>query len=59
MDGWWLSPETMTVRVIGGDTLTGAHYLQLYKKVPGTEGEYQQCFVLYEDGNARIIPLPK
>jgi len=59
VDKWWRPDEAMTIHVVGGDTLTGAHYFQLYHKVPDTESDFQQVFVLYEDGNARVLPLPK
>jgi len=59
VDKWWRPGEAMTIKVVGGDTLTNAHYFQLYHKVPDTECDYQQILVLYEDGYARILPLPR
>lgn len=59
VDGWWQAPNAMTVGVIGGSTLTGCHYLQVYKQIPGQSGLPPQVFVLYQDGNARIIPFKK
>ncbi|MBV9463071.1 MAG: hypothetical protein JO317_02480 [Verrucomicrobiae bacterium] len=59
-DGWWQSPNAMTVSVTGGSSLAGAHYLQVYKQIPGVTGTLPpQVFVLYQDGNARIIPFRK
>jgi hypothetical protein len=57
VDFWWRWPESMSIDVIGGNYMAGAQYLRISKKIPGKDS-YPQFFVLYEDGNARIIPLP-
>jgi hypothetical protein len=51
---WW-RPSTMTVTV-SGQPIDG-HYLELYRKIPGAN-EWPGFFVLYEDGNTRLIPHP-
>jgi hypothetical protein len=57
IDFWWRAPEQMTVSVIGGGTHTNAHYFRISRLTP-TNASWNQFFILYEDGNARILPLP-
>jgi hypothetical protein len=57
IDFWWLYPETMTVRVEGGETDPSAHYLRIRRRMPFSK-EWNEIFVLYQDGNARLLPLP-
>ncbi|NCC52565.1 MAG: hypothetical protein EOM20_15290 [Spartobacteria bacterium] len=57
IDFWWRYPEAMKVSVIGGGTDTNAHYMRIKKRMPDTES-WNEVFVMYEDGNARIIPFP-
>lgn len=57
VDGWWRGSSAMNVSVSGGSALNDAHYLQIHKQIPGQTGFPPQVFVLYQDGNARIIPF--
>lgn len=57
IDFWWLHPETMAVRVQGGETDPAAHYVRIRRRMPFTK-EWNEIFVLYQDGNARLLPLP-
>jgi hypothetical protein len=57
IDFWWRAPEAMTLNV-AGSTQTNIHYFRVIKKVAGTSS-WPEVFVLYEDGNARIIPHPQ
>jgi hypothetical protein len=57
IDFWWRAPEKMTVSVVGGGTHTNAHYFRMARLTP-TNASWNQFFILYEDGNARILPLP-
>jgi hypothetical protein len=59
IDFWWRYPEAMTVQVVGGATATNVHYVRILKSAPGSNPpDVDEIFVLYEDGNARIVPLP-
>lgn len=51
---WW-RPYSMNV-VIDSQTVS-AHYLQWYRRIPGTSS-WPQFLVLYEDGNLRLKPHP-
>ncbi|KAJ8297464.1 hypothetical protein KUTeg_023995 [Tegillarca granosa] len=53
---WWLAPDSMTVRLANGKTINNVAYLRLYRPVPWNMG-YAQVFVLYQDGNCRLLPL--
>lgn len=57
IDFWWRAPQVMRIGVLGGSTNNNAHYLRIVRKEPTLAG-YNEIFVLYEDGNARIIPFP-
>lgn len=57
IDFWWRHPRAMTVTAIGGNTDTNAQYLRIKRRMPNSS-DWNEIFVLYEDGNARIIPLP-
>ena len=60
IDFWWRAPHSMTLNVIGPNQTTnisGIQYFRITKRVPDTNSvDYSQVFVLYEDGNARILP---
>jgi hypothetical protein len=51
---WW-RPYSMNVMVDGH--AASAHYLQWYRRIPGTSS-WPQFLVLYEDGNLRLKPHP-
>jgi len=57
IDGWWRGYRTMNVSINGG-TPVACHYFKINKQIPNTTS-YPEIFVMYEDGNARIIPFPK
>lgn len=53
---WW-RPNGMEVSVDDGTPVTDAHYVRVYRKIVGAN-EWPQFFVLYMDGNLRLIPHP-
>jgi len=57
IDFWWRYPEAMTVSVVGGNTDTNVHYLRIKRRMPDS-GNWNEIFVMYEDGNARVLPFP-
>ena len=57
IDFWWRHPRQMKVSVVGGGTINTSQYLRIVRRVPGVVA-WSEVFVLYEDGNARIIPSP-
>lgn len=52
----WLAPRTMTVRLPDGTSFYDVTYLQFYRPIPWSRGAYAQVFVLYNDGNVRLLP---
>ncbi len=58
IDFWWRHPRAMKVSAVGGGTDTNAQYLRIKQRMPNTTDSWNEIFVLYEDGNARIIPFP-
>ena len=57
MDFWWRNPRQMKINVIGGSTINTSQFLRIKRRMPDSI-DWNEVFVLYEDGNARIIPLP-
>ena len=55
---WWRSGEGMNVSVNGGSSASNVTYFRIYKLIAETHWDYPQVFVLYEDGDSRIIPQP-
>ncbi len=55
---WWHKGGGMDVSAEGGISASNVTYFRIYKFIAETHWEYPQVFVLYEDGNARIIPQP-
>jgi hypothetical protein len=55
---WWRGGEGMNVSVNGGLSASNVTYFRIYKLIADTYWEYPQVFVLYEDGDSRIIPQP-
>ncbi len=51
---WWLGTD-MELQI--DDKKERGHRLVIYKKIPGKDS-YPQFFVLYQDGNLRLIPHP-
>ena len=54
---WWRNGESMNVSIDGGNSSSDATYVRIYNKTFDTMN-FPQVFVLYEDGNARVIPQP-
>jgi hypothetical protein len=55
---WWRYWHGMNVSIKGDVPKCNVTYFRIYKLIDKTVGDYPQVFVLYEDGNARIIPQP-
>lgn len=56
-DFWWTNPDSMTVHLSTGDAYHNVSYFRIYRSIPWNDG-YAQVFVLYQDGNARLLPVP-
>ncbi|WAR00814.1 hypothetical protein MAR_025186 [Mya arenaria] len=57
-DFWWLNPDSMTVHLAAtGRSYHNVSYFRIYRPIPWNGG-YAQVFVLYQDGNARLLPVP-
>ncbi len=56
LEAWW-RPRGMDVQVDEGQPVADAHYVRIYRNVAGSN-EWPQFFVLYMDGNMRLIPHP-
>lgn len=56
-DFWWLNPDSMSIHLSSGATYHNASYFRIYRPIPWNSG-YAQVFVLYQDGNARLLPVP-
>jgi hypothetical protein len=52
---WW--PNGMEFSVDTGTPVTDIHYVRVYRKIADAN-EWPQYFVLYMDGNLRLIPHP-
>ncbi len=58
IDFWWRAPDGMTVVTPQG-TATNVEYFRIVKRVSDSNTvEYSQVFVMYEDGNVRLLPHP-
>ena len=58
IDFWWLYPQAMTIHMLNsGQQWTNVSYFRIYRRVPYTT-KYTQVFVLYQDGNSRILTFP-
>lgn len=57
MDMWWRINETMTVMLDNGNIFGNVDYLRIYQKVPWSYSGYSQVFVIYQDGNVRLLPM--
>lgn len=56
-DFWWLNPDAMSVHLTTGESYNNVSYFRIYRPIPWNSG-YAQVFVLYQDGNARLLPVP-
>lgn len=58
VDFFWRSDGDMVVKLKdSGEVYTGADYVRIYTHLPWGNTEFSQVFVLYRDGNFRILPL--
>lgn len=58
VDFWWREPQKMKVRHIdSGKSWADVDYFRISRPVPWAKG-FAQVFVLYQDGNARLLQLP-
>ncbi|KAL4231368.1 hypothetical protein ACF0H5_008947 [Mactra antiquata] len=58
MDMWWRTNETMNVILTNKkESFTNVDFLRIYQRVPWTDASLSQTFVLYQDGNVRLLPL--
>ncbi|KAL3877037.1 hypothetical protein ACJMK2_034793 [Sinanodonta woodiana] len=58
MDVWWRVNETMTIKILNDDRIfQGVDYFRIYRKIPWSENGYCQVFVMYQDGNVRLLPI--
>jgi hypothetical protein len=55
-DSWW-RPNGMLASADQGTPFTDIHYVRVYRKIAAAD-EWPQFFVLYMDGNLRLIPHP-
>jgi hypothetical protein len=53
---WW-RPSGMTASADARPRIDEIHYVRIYRKIPGV-AEWPQFFVLYADGNLRLVPHP-
>jgi len=57
-DFWWTIPDSMTVHLAATNrSYDNVAYFRIYRPIPWNGG-YAQVFVLYQDGNARVLPVP-
>ncbi len=54
---WWFPTDGMTVSVDNGIPVPDIHYIQVGRKIADV-AEWPEFFVLYVDGNIRLIPHP-
>ena len=58
IDFWWLYPDAMTAHLTDtGQQWSNVNYFRISQRIPGTS-YYPQVFVLYQDGNSRILTFP-
>lgn len=60
IDMWWRINETMTVTVVrdqGAKTFHDVDYIRVYRRVPWSNNDFSQIFVMYQDGNIRLLPI--
>ncbi|KAK3599476.1 hypothetical protein CHS0354_006598 [Potamilus streckersoni] len=54
---WWLAPDTMQLILSNGHSYNNVSYFRIYRPIPWNSG-YAQVFVMYQDGNTRLLPVP-
>ena len=57
IDTWWRINETMTVVLDNGDVFGNVDYFRFYQRLPWTKDGFSQVFVMYQDGNVRLLPV--
>ncbi|KAL3877036.1 hypothetical protein ACJMK2_034792 [Sinanodonta woodiana] len=58
MDVWWRVNETMTLKTLNdGRVFQGVDYFRIYRKIPWSKNNFCQVFVMYQDGNVRLLPI--
>ncbi|KAL3878997.1 hypothetical protein ACJMK2_031319 [Sinanodonta woodiana] len=57
VDLWWLTPNAMQLTLSNGQSYNNVSYFRIYKPAIWNEG-YAQIFVMYHDGNVRLLPIP-
>ena len=58
IDFWWLYPKGMIIKNLhDNQEWHDITYFRIYRKIPGTNNQFSQLFVLYQDGNSRILPF--
>ena len=58
VDFWWKAPESMTLWLQNSNSVFyHVHFFRISLPVPWADG-FAQVFVLYQDGNVRLLPLP-
>ncbi|KAK6173017.1 hypothetical protein SNE40_016557 [Patella caerulea] len=59
MDFWWRAPESMKINILPkAEIYPNVAYFRVSRPIPWTTDSYAQIFVLYQDGNARLLQLP-
>lgn len=56
LERWW-RPDGMSFSVDGATPVEDVHYVRIHRGIEGSS-EYPEFFVLYMDGNLRLIPHP-
>ena len=56
-DMWWRINETMTVMIDNKNLYGNVDYLRIYQRSPWTHNGFSQVFVIYQDGNIRLLPM--
>ena len=56
-DMWWRINETMTVMIDKDNLYDNVDYLRIYQRSPWTSDGFSQVFVIYQDGNIRLLPM--
>ncbi|OWF37889.1 hypothetical protein KP79_PYT05547 [Mizuhopecten yessoensis] len=58
VDFFWRADGEMVVKMKdSGKVFTSADYIRIYTHLPWGDDEFSQVFVLYRDGNFRILPV--
>ncbi|KAH3847775.1 hypothetical protein DPMN_090106 [Dreissena polymorpha] len=58
LDLWWRVNQSMTVNISNTGRIDhGVHYFRVYHRVPWSADRWSQVFVMYQDGNIRLLPI--